>query len=242
MTIRLDKFLVDNNLVKSRARWLEMIKDSKVTVNWKITTKASLKVNSEDKIELIWEDLKWVSRWWLKLEKAISEFKIDLNWKKCLDIWASTGWFTHVMLENWAKKVYALDVWHSQLVDEIKNNDKVISIEKTNARYLTEESLPEKIDFISIDVSFISLELILWPTKNVLKEGWSLCALIKPQFEVWPTKLNSNWIVKNPKYHDEARRKIISFAEILGYKLVWITYSPVKWWDWNKEFLVYFQN
>lgn len=242
MTVRLDKFLVDNWLVKSRARWLEMIKDSKVTINGKIITKASSKVSDEDNVELIWEDLKWVSRGWLKLEKAISEFKIDLKGKTCLDIWASTGWFTHVMLENWAEKVYALDVWHSQLVDEIKNDERVISFEKTNARYLTEDSLPEKVDFISIDVSFISLELILWPAKNVLKGWWSLCALIKPQFEVWPTKINSNWIVKNPKDHDEVRRKIISFAEILGYKLVWITYSPIKWGDGNKEFLVYFQN
>jgi len=199
--MRLDKLLTEKGLTKSRQRAQALITEGKILVDGKVISKASKDISDEAKIEIVGEDIKWVSRAGLKLEKALEHWKIDVRDFVCLDIGASTGGFTDVLLSNNISKVYAVDVGHGQLDEKIKNDPHVINIEKTNARELSDKIIPEKVDFVCIDVSFISLELILPEAKRFLKEGGQIIALIKPQFEVGKKNLGKSGVVKDPKLH-----------------------------------------
>lgn len=236
--MRLDKFLKEQGLINSREKATKAIKEGLIAVNQKIITKPSHIINLEDKVKIQGEISHYVARSAYKLLHALNHWKINPKNKICLDIGASTGGFSQVLLEQEAKKIYAIDVGTNQLADQIKSNPKVISIEKTNARHLQKSMFTEPIEFICIDVSFISLELIL-PTINKIINHGEIIALIKPQFEAGRNALNKNGIIKNPEIHNQVCQKIETFSKKIGIKSLGIIPSPIEGGDGNKEFLIY---
>lgn len=235
---RLDTELVDRKIIKSRNAAQQIIKEGIVFVNDKPITKSAFLVNECDKIEIKGDMPKYVGRGGLKLEKAVDEFKIDLKDKVCIDIGASTGGFTDCMLQNSARLVYAVDVGKDQLDISLRNNRKVISLEQTDIRE-AEGKIPEKADFISIDVSFISLKLVLPFAVDLLNEQGSIIALIKPQFEVGKSGVGKNGIVKNPKLREKVVNEIKEFSLQSGLKVNGITQSPIAGGNGNIEYLIY---
>ncbi len=235
---RLDVELVSRQMVKSRNVAQQIIKEGIVFVNGKSVVKCSAEIGETDKIELKGDLPKYVGRGGLKLEKAINEFGIDLTDKVCIDIGASTGGFTDCMLQNGAGLVYAVDVGRDQLDASLKNNSRVISLEQTDIRE-AEGKIPEKADFISIDVSFISLRSVLPFAVNLLKSTGSITALIKPQFEVGKSGIGKNGIVKNSKLREKAVNEIKEYSSSLGLKAVRIVQSPITGGDGNIEYLIY---
>ncbi|MGL4731417.1 MAG: TlyA family RNA methyltransferase [Clostridium sp.] len=238
--IRLDILVHNNKLATSREKAKEYIKQGKIFVNGKKETKSGRKVDVSSLIELKGDVIPYVSRGGLKLEKALKIFDITLKDKICLDIGASTGGFTHCMLENQCKKVYAVDVGHNQLVKELKQNPKVISMEGTNVRYLTKEDLGEICNFASIDVSFISLEKVIPSVINLLNDCGEVVALIKPQFEVGRGKVNKKGVVKKKSDHIEVILKIVNLVESMNLSIRGFEYSPIKGPNGNIEYLIYF--
>ncbi|MCR5584464.1 MAG: TlyA family RNA methyltransferase [Lachnospiraceae bacterium] len=237
---RLDALLVKNGSAPSRERAKEMIKAGRVFVNGKVITKASFTVGETDDIKTEGEGLKYVSRGGLKLEKAITEFNICLEGLTCMDIGASTGGFTDCMLQNGAAKVLAVDVGTDQLVEKLKNDPRVISMEQTNIRYLTPHDIGNiGIDFISADVSFISLTKVLPVIFTLLKEGGESICLIKPQFEAGRQALSKKGIIKDKAVRDKAVADVSRFAEDTGFKVLGITASPIEGGDGNVEFLIF---
>ena len=184
--------------------------------------------------------LPYVSRGGLKLEKAINSFGIDLEDKVCLDIGASTGGFTDCMLQHGACKVYSIDVGTNQLDDKLRRNERVVSMENTNIRYLTVDSIGELADFASIDVSFISLEKVIPNLMNLLKDDGSVVALIKPQFEVGIGIVNKKGVVKKPSEHVKAIVKVLNLLKSLNVKVINVSYSSIKGPNGNIEYLIYF--
>lgn len=242
MKKRLDILLVEKELVKSRTEATALIMSKKVKVNDKIIDKAGTQISEDANIEIDIADNKFVSRGGLKLLKGIEEFKIDLNKKICLDIGASTGGFTDCMLQHGASKVYALDVGYGQLDWSLRNDVRVINIEKTNFRYWQGDQLTDKIDFVSIDVSFISLTKIIPNLNELLKNtSYSVLALIKPQFEVGKDKIGKNGVVRNLEYRKETVDNIGNFVENSGYKIFGTCESPIKGPAGNVEYLIYFK-
>lgn len=239
MQTRLDILLVQRGLTSGREKAKEIIKSGQVFVGGKLCQKASACFDEEINIEIHGETLKYVGRGGLKLEKAISAFEIDLKDKVCADIGASTGGFTDCMLQNGAKKVYAVDVGHGQLADKLLSDNRVISLEGVNVRYLTSEEIPESVDFISIDVSFISLKLVVPKLLEFLCDDGYVVALIKPQFEVGKSEVGKNGIVKSKKAHISAIESLIAFFENSGLEIKDITFSPITGSDGNIEYLVY---
>lgn len=239
MKQRLDVYLVSNGLTKSRERAKELIDRAQVLVNGTPAKKAGQNILDTDKIEITGEQNPYVSRGGLKLEKAISSFSLSLSGKTAMDIGASTGGFTDCMLKNGVLKVYAIDVGSGQLDPILLSDSRVINLEKTNIRYLPQESA-EKVDFISIDVSFISLMQVLPAAKAFLKAGGEIAALIKPQFEAGKKALNKKGVVKDKKVHLEVVKTILSFAESVGLYAKGLTYSPVRGPEGNIEYLALF--
>ncbi|NUU98658.1 MULTISPECIES: TlyA family RNA methyltransferase [unclassified Marinitoga] len=239
MEIRLDQFLVKNNYTESREKAHRLIKDGKVKVNDKIILKPSKKVKIEDRVELI-ESEKYVSRAAYKLLKAIDEFKINVNQKICMDIGSSTGGFTQVLLENKAKKIYAIDSGTNQLHKKLRNNSKIILMENTNARYLKKDDF-EPIDFFTCDVSFISITKIIDSIKKIIKDNAEGVVLIKPQFELEPSKLIKG-VVKENKFRKEAINNVIKVFEEKGFLILGIVESPIKGKEGNIEYLMYVRN
>lgn len=239
MKQRLDVYLVSNGLTKSRERAKELIDRAQVLVNGAPAKKAGQNILDTDKIEITGEQNPYVSRGGLKLEKAILTFSLSLSGKTAMDIGASTGGFTDCMLKNGVLKVYAVDVGSGQLDPILLSDSRVINLEKTNIRYLPQESA-EKVDFISIDVSFISLIQVLPAAKAFLKAGGEIAALIKPQFEAGKKALNKKGVVKDKKVHLEVVKTILSFAESVGLYAKGLTYSPVRGPEGNIEYLVLF--
>lgn len=237
MVSRLDIYVKDK-LNISRQKAAELIKLSNVKVNEKVIIKPSFAVDESDAIVILNTDnvLKYVSRGGYKLEKAIENFGICLKSKICVDIGASTGGFTDCMIQYGAERVYACDVGNNQLAESLKNNSKVISIENTDIRNL---DLEEKADFISCDVSFISLRYIIPKAKNLLKSDGSCVFLIKPQFEAGREFLNKNGIVKSPKIHKRVIKDIIDCLEENNMYTIAIDYSPIKGGDGNIEYIIY---
>ena len=239
MKQRLDVYLVSNGLTKSRERAKELIDRAQVLVNGTPAKKAGQNILDTDKIKITGEQNPYVSRGGLKLEKAISSFSLSLSGKTAMDIGASTGGFTDCMLKNGVLKVYAVDVGSGQLDPILLSDSRVINLEKTNIRYLPQESA-EKVDFISIDVSFISLMQVLPAAKAFLKAGGEIAALIKPQFEAGKKALNKKGVVKDKKVHLEVVKSVLSFAESVGLYAKGLTYSPVRGPEGNIEYLALF--
>lgn len=235
---RLDIVLVKKHYFPTRQKAKYEIEQGNVYVNGKKITKTSKIINYQDNIEIKGQTLKYVSRGGLKLEKAISLFGISLKDKICADIGASTGGFTDCMLQNSAQKVYAIDVGHSQLAEELLNNEKVVNLEGTNIKELDTNSI-EKLDFISSDVSFISEIHVLPKIYELLKIKGKAVVLIKPQFEAGSQHLNKNGVVKNIKIHQKVIQNIVMFANKLGFRIIDVTYSPIKGPAGNIEYLLY---
>ena len=236
--LRLDQILIDRNLVNSKSKAQAMIMAGQVYVEGKLVIKSGLNFNSNSQIEIKNLNPEWVSRGALKLIKALDEFKIKIKNKVCLDLGASTGGFTHVLINKGAKKIYAIDVGTNQLHEKIKKNKKVISLEKTNARYLTKDIFLEDIDLIVCDVSFISLKKVILPNLNFLKKNGMLIVLIKPQFESKKNELKKG-VIKDSKIHDRICNDIKNWFKITcNCSVIGIIESPIKGPKGNSEFLI----
>lgn len=240
MKERLDVLLVKQGYAASREKAKAIIMTGNVFVDAQREDKAGAMFD-EAKIELTVKGnpLKYVSRGGLKLEKAIRQFALDLNEKVCMDIGASTGGFTDCMLQNGALKVYAVDVGHGQLDWKLRNDARVVCMEKTNFRYMVRDDIEEDLDFASVDVSFISLTKILEPAKKLLKPDGQMVCLIKPQFEAGRDKVGKKGVVREPEIHLEVVEKIVFFAYQIGFDVVNLEYSPIKGPEGNIEYLMY---
>jgi 23S rRNA (cytidine1920-2'-O)/16S rRNA (cytidine1409-2'-O)-methyltransferase len=233
---RLDVYLQMNNFADSREKAKQLIKNNSVYVNDKIATKASYKVNSSDKVD-VKQSLTYVSRGALKIEKAINCFNICVENKTAVDIGASTGGFTDYLIKNNINKVYAIDVGHNQLHESLKSNERVINLEGTNFRYIDSSIFEDKIDLITVDVSFISLKLILPKIAEISNEDTDIIALIKPQFEAGRQNIGKNGIVKDKKVHLTVLNNVREYCLENGLYLKSVTISPIKGGDGNIEYL-----
>lgn len=236
---RLDIALVEKGLAQSREKAKAIIMSGIVYVNNQKSDKAGREVNDDDIIEVRGSTLKYVSRGGLKLEKAMECFPIDLDGKICMDVGASTGGFTDCMLMNGAKKVYAVDVGYGQLAWKLRTDERVVNLERTNFRYVTNEQIPDKIDFSSVDVSFISLKHILPNLSILLKDSGEAVCLIKPQFEAGREKVGKKGVVSDLNTHKEVCEKVIILANENGFSVCGLEFSPVKGPEGNIEYLIY---
>ncbi len=236
---RLDQYLTEMGLVSSRSMAQSMIMAGEVYVNQQKASKAGEMVTGEEQIELRGRTLAYVSRGGLKLEKAMAIFPLNLQDKICMDIGASTGGFTDCMLQNGAKKVYSIDVGYGQLAWKLRQDNRVVNMERTNIRYVTKTEVPEAIDFFSVDVSFISLKLVLPVAFSLLKEdGYGVC-LIKPQFEAGREKVGKKGVVRDPAVHMEVIERVLEFTQEIGFSTLGLDYSPVRGPEGNIEYLMY---
>ncbi|MFZ5966276.1 MAG: TlyA family RNA methyltransferase [Bacillota bacterium] len=240
--IRLDMLLVEDGNFETREKARKSIMAGIVFVNNQRIDKPGTKVDRDSQIEIKGNVMPYVSRGGFKLEKAINEFHIDLNSKVALDIGSSTGGFTDCMLQNGAQKVYAIDVGYGQLAWTLRNDPRVVSMERTNIRYVEKDAFSEEIDFASIDVSFISLRLVLPVVKELLKPKGEIVCLIKPQFEAGREKVGKKGVVKDVQVHKEVILKILSFALENDLCIVGLSFSPIKGPEGNIEYLAYFIN
>lgn len=240
--MRLDTLMFERGLTQSRERAKIEIMMGNVYLSGQKSDKPGTMVPVDSKIELRGEKMPYVSRGGLKLEKAMAEFPIDLQEKTVMDIGASTGGFTDCMLQNGAKRVYSIDVGYGQLAWKLRTDHRVVSLERTNVRYLTPEQVPEPIDFFSVDVSFISLRLVLPVAQKFLAPGAQAVCLIKPQFEAGREKVGKKGVVRDRAVHAEVIRTIADFCVSIGFSVLGLTYSPVKGPEGNIEYLIYLQN
>lgn len=242
MKERLDVILVRQGYAQSREKAKALLMTGNVFVNGQREDKAGTTFDENKiQIEVKGNPLPYVSRGGLKLERAILQFPIVLQDKVCMDIGASTGGFTDCMLQNGAARVYAIDVGHGQLAWKLRNDARVICMEKTNFRYVTDREIPEKVDFASVDVSFISLTKILIPARNLLCENGYMVCLIKPQFEAGRDKVGKKGVVREPEVHEEVVHKVIDYADMIGFTVGGLTYSPVKGPEGNIEYLLWIE-
>ena len=241
MKKRIDVLLFERGLAPSREKARTLIMAGSVYVNNQKFDKPGDTVSDDAEIEVRGSTLKYVSRGGLKLEKAMQLFPIDLNGKICMDIGASTGGFTDCMLQNGAQKVYSVDVGYGQLAWQLRQDPRVVNLERTNARYLTREQVPEEIDFFSVDVSFISLRIILPAVRPLLRDGGQAVCLIKPQFEAGREKVGKKGVVRDRAVHQEVVETICRFAVENGYSVLGLTFSPVKGPEGNIEYLAYLE-
>jgi len=242
MKERLDVLLVKHGFAPSREKAKAILMSGIVYVDGQKEDKAGTMVDDEKvKIEVRGSTLKYVSRGGLKLEKALAVFPIDLKECTCLDIGASTGGFTDCMLQNGASLVYAVDVGHGQLDWKLRNDERVVCMEKTNFRYMEKDSLPTQVDFASCDVSFISLTKILGPAFALLKDKGQMVCLIKPQFEAGKEKVGKKGVVTDKNVHKEVCEKIMNFAYETGFTILNLDFSPIKGPEGNIEYLLYME-
>jgi len=237
--IRLDVYLTENNPELTREKAKSLIMSGVVYVDNQKCDKAGTTVTSEQKVEIRGKTLKYVSRGGLKLEKSVDVFNINLEGMTCMDIGASTGGFTDVMLQNGAKKVYAIDVGYGQLAWKLRTDERVVCMERTNIRYVKKEDIPDIIDFFSVDVSFISLKLVLPVAFELLKDDGLAVVLIKPQFEAGREKVGKKGVVRDKTVHVEVVKDITAFAKKIGFGLVGLDFSPIKGPEGNIEYLLY---
>lgn len=238
MKDRIDNILVKKGYFPTRQKAKYAIEGKCVYVNNILVEKSGKVFEDDCKIEIQGETLPFVSRGGLKLDKAIREFEISLQDKICMDIGASTGGFTDCMLQNGVKLVYAVDVGHNQLAEELVNDDKVVNLEGINIKEIDIDKF-EKVDFISADVSFISLTNVLDKAYKILKDDGEIVALIKPQFEAGKEFINKNGVVKDKKVHLRVIEKIALYANSLGFKIKQIDYSPIKGPAGNIEYIIH---
>ena len=236
---RLDVLLVEKGLAPSREKAKAIIMAGIVYVDGNKEDKAGTTFPENAVIEVKGKTLPYVSRGGLKLEKAMEQWGFLLDGMICMDIGASTGGFTDCMLQNGATKVYSVDVGQGQLAWKLRNDERVVCMEQTNFRYVTPEDIPDALDFASVDVSFISLTKILIPARNLLKTGGQMVCLIKPQFEAGRGKVGKNGVVREPQIHEEVIRKIIDYADSIGFEVLHLEYSPIKGPEGNIEYLLH---
>ena len=234
---RLDVLLAQRGLLDSRQKAQATIMSGIVFVNGQRVDKAGTMIDNDAQIEIRGAKLQYVSRGGLKLEKAMQTFPLDLHEKICADIGASTGGFTDCMLQNGAKKVYAVDVGYGQLDWKLRNDERVVCMERTNARYLTHQEIPDELDFASIDVSFISLKLIFPALYELLRQGGEIACLIKPQFEAGREKVGKKGVVRDPAVHLEVLEHFLIHAKENHFTVLGITYSPIRGPEGNIEYL-----
>lgn len=237
MKERLDVLLVNRNLASSREKAKALIMSGIVYVNGQKEDKAGTQFPEEAEIEVRGSTLKYVSRGGLKLEKAIAEFNVDPQGKICMDVGASTGGFTDCMLQNGAEKVYSVDVGHGQLDWKLRNDPRVVCLEKTNIRYATREQVPDEIALSSIDVSFISLSKVLPAVRALLAADGEVVALIKPQFEAGREKVGKHGVVRDPAVHREVIEAAFRYAADNGFAVRGLTFSPIRGPEGNIEYL-----
>lgn len=240
MKERLDVLLVKKGLAPSREKAKAVIMSGSVYVDGQKEDKAGSVFDEESaQIEVRGHALPYVSRGGLKLEKALKVFPITLTDKIGMDIGASTGGFTDCMLQNGAAKVYSVDVGYGQLDWKLRQDDRVVCMEKTNFRYMTPEDIPDVLDFASVDVSFISLDKILTPAYALLKEQGEMVALIKPQFEAGREKVGKKGVVRDPKVHEEVISRIVRHADEVSFEVLDLSYSPIRGPEGNIEYLIH---
>lgn len=242
MKERLDLLLVREGFLASREKAKAVIMSGNVFVDGQREDKAGTFFDPDKvHIEVKGMALKYVSRGGLKLEKGINRFGLKLEGKVCMDIGASTGGFTDCMLQNGASKVYSVDVGYGQLDWKLRNDPRVVCMEKTNFRFMTPAEIQEKLDFASVDVSFISLTKILLPARALLGDTGEMVCLIKPQFEAGREKVGKKGVVREPEIHKEVVKKIIDFADYIGFGVLHLDFSPIKGPEGNIEYLLHLQ-
>jgi len=237
--VRLDVLLHESGLCESREKAKALIMAGQVYIDNVKCDKAGEQVLRTKKPEIRGETLKYVSRGGLKLEKALSEFPIDLSGKVCMDIGASTGGFTDCMLQNGAKKVFAVDVGYGQFAWKLRSDERVVNMERTNIRYVKSEDIGVELEFASIDVSFISLSLVLPVAFELLSDKGEVVALIKPQFEAGRGQVGKKGVVRDASIHKEVIEKVIGVAKEIGFGVLGLSFSPVKGPEGNIEYLVH---
>lgn len=241
MKERLDVLLVSRGYAPSREKAKAMIMEGNVFVNNNREDKAGATFPEDCEIKIHGNTLKYVSRGGLKLEKAMTCWKISLEGKICMDIGASTGGFTDCMLQNGAVKVYSVDVGYGQFAWKLRQDPRVVCMEKTNIRYVTPEDIDDVLDFASVDVSFISLTKVLEPARELLHTGGEMVCLIKPQFEAGKEKVGKKGVVRDKSVHEEVLEKVISYAISIGFFVHHLEYSPIKGPEGNIEYLVHLE-
>lgn len=239
MKKRLDVLLVEQGLADSREKAKAIIMSGIVYVDNNKEDKAGTTFEETARIEVRGNTLKYVSRGGLKLEKAMNNFGVTLEGKVCMDVGASTGGFTDCMLQNGAVKVYSVDVGYGQFAWKLRQDPRVVCMEKTNIRYVTPADIDDVLDFASVDVSFISLTKVLIPARELLRDGGEMVCLIKPQFEAGREKVGKKGVVRDKAVHEEVVERIIEFASQNGFFVKNLEYSPIKGPEGNIEYLVY---
>lgn len=238
---RLDVLLVKRGLAQSREKAKAIIMTGNVFVKNQREDKAGSTFEEDVEIEVKGNEMKYVSRGGYKLEKAIELWGVPLEDKTCMDVGSSTGGFTDCMLQNGASKVYAIDVGTNQLAWKLRQDDRVISMEKTNIRYVTHENVPEDIQFASIDVAFISLTKVLVPVRNLLAHDGRVVCLVKPQFEAGREKVGKKGVVRDISVHEEVVCNVMTYALAIGFKILDLSFSPIKGPEGNIEYLLYIE-
>lgn len=241
MKKRLDILVYEKGFAESREKAKAIIMSGLVYVDNQKADKCGTSYDENVNIEVRGNTLRYVSRGGLKLEKAIKNFNLDLQDKTTMDIGASTGGFTDCMLQNGAKKVYSIDVGYGQLAWKLRCDERVVNLERTNFRYVTREQVPDEIDFASVDVSFISLKLILPVMHTLLKDGGHSVCLIKPQFEAGKENIGKKGVVRDKSVHAAVVENITSFAAENGFKVLGVDFSPIKGPEGNIEYLMYIE-
>ena len=236
---RLDVLLVKRNLAESREKAKAYIMAGNVFVDGVREDKAGSSFEETVQIEVKGLAMKYVSRGGFKLEKAVEQFGVQLLGKTCMDVGSSTGGFTDCMLQNGAVKVFAIDVGTNQLAWKLRTDERVVSMEKTNIRYVTPENIGQLVDFVSIDVAFISLSKVLGPVYELMAENAEIVCLIKPQFEAGREKVGKKGVVRDKKVHEEVILAVTSMAAATGFELLRLDYSPIKGPEGNIEYLLY---
>lgn len=240
-TLRIDQWLVQRGLVASRERAGELIRKGGVQVNGKVITKPGIKFDDSAQVDLLEAPFPWVSRGALKLLSALEQFKVSATDRTCLDVGASTGGFTEVLLHHGAKKVFALDAGTDQLAERLRGDERIVSIEQQNIRTAPDDLLGEAVSLVVIDVSFISLKLILPELGRFLSPSADVVALVKPQFEVGAAHLGRGGIVRNEKRRIQAVNDVVAEAKLLGFTCAASTVSPIEGGDGNIEYLIHLQ-
>lgn len=238
---RLDVLLVKRGLAESREKAKAIIMTGNVFVEEQREDKAGSAFAEDAQIRIKGTPMKYVSRGGYKLEKAMELWHVPLQDKLCMDVGSSTGGFTDCMLQNGAVKVYAIDVGTNQLAWKLRQDERVVSMEKTNIRYVTPEDIADPIDFSSIDVAFISLTKVLIPVWNLLKNGGRVVCLVKPQFEAGREKVGKKGVVRDKKVHEEVVCHIMTYALSMGFEILGLSYSPIKGPEGNIEYLLYIE-
>lgn len=240
--IRLDQLVFDKGYTDSRERAKTTIMSGLVFVNGQRADKPGMPVAENAEIEVRGNALPFVSRGGYKLDKALKVFPVDPTGKICIDCGASTGGFTDVLLQHGAKKVYAVDVGYGQLAWKLRSDERVINLERTNLRYITEEQIPEMLDMAVMDVSFISIRLVLPAVKNLLKDGADIICLIKPQFEAGREEVGKKGVVRDERVHESVVRGILDFAPEIGLTVMGLDFSPIKGPEGNIEYICHMKN